>query len=90
MAKIKIRLTRRLPVLIDEEQWPIIAEGVGYSYIGHHRLRFDEAALAELGLPRYRMVVRAHRYGGTALVYAVLEDASAAGVSTVDRSGGAI
>ena len=85
MAKIKIRLTRRMPVLIDEEQWPILAEGVGYSYIGHHRLRFDDAALAELGLPQYRLIVRANRYEGTALVYGVLE-----GESAVDRSGGVL
>lgn len=71
-----ITLTDRPPVRIVEEDWPIIAEAYGDSYVGSDYSRHQQAR-AHGEVDRYTLRVRQHANGRT-LVYGVLDAADAA------------
>lgn len=80
-----ITLTDRPPVRIREDEWPIVAEANGDSYVGNDYAR-HQRALGQGGCDTYSLRVRQHTDGRT-LVYAVLGGASAWTGTEVRREG---
>lgn len=83
-----ITLTDNAPIRIQEDAWPVIARANGDSYGSHDPGRHQQA-LAQGECDTYSLRVRQHA-DGRAIVYGVLDAATAWTTHSEDWAGGAL